>query len=316
MAENKISNRQAICEELIKLAEKDKNIVVLTSDSRGSGSMSPFIEKYPEQHVETGIAEQNIVGIAAGLAKGGKKPVVVSPASFLSMRSIEQIKVDVAYSHANVILLGISGGFSYGALGMTHHSLQDMASIGAIPGIDVILPADRFESVAVINDLMKNPRPAYIRIGRNAVPDVYDEGSVKYIPGKATIIREGFDACIIATGEMVYHAVKAADILKEENIFVKVINMHTIKPLDAESVKEAAKTKFVLTIEEHSVIGGLGSQVASVLAQNSAVNMKILAVPDEPAVAGTSSEVREHYGLTTENIVENIKAVINKFNKK
>lgn len=315
MAENKITNRQAICEELIKLAEKDKNIVVLTSDSRGSGSISPFIEKYPKQHVETGIAEQNIVGIAAGLAKGGKKPVVVSPAAFLSMRSIEQIKVDVAYSHANVVLLGISGGFSYGALGMTHHSLQDVASICAIPGIDVILPADRFECVSVLNDLMKNPRPAYIRIGRNAVPDVYDEGTVKYTPGKATVIREGFDACIIAAGEMVYHAVKAADILKEENIFVKVVNMHTIKPLDVEAIKEAAKTKFVLTIEEHSMIGGLGSQVASVLAQNSTVNMKILAVPDEPVIAGASAEVCKYYGLTAENIVKNIKAAISEFKK-
>ncbi len=309
MNENNISNRQAICETLVELAGQNQDIIVLTSDSRGSAGMAPFVEKYPAQHVETGIAEQNIVGIAAGMARMGKQPVVASPASFLTMRSIEQIKVDVAYSHTNVTLLGISGGLSYGALGMTHHSLQDIAVVSAIPGIDVILPADRFESSAVFYDLMSNPRPAYVRVGRNAVPDVYD-GDAGYQPGKATIVREGSDACIIATGEMVFAAAKAADILESEGVLVRVLDMHTIKPVDTQAIQQAADTGFVLTMEEHSIFGGLGSLVAGILAQYRPTRMRMLAIPDEPAVAGTSKQVFEHYGLTAENAARIIREAV------
>lgn len=312
MADVKISNRQAICETLIKLAEKDKDIIILTSDSRGSAGLSTFVEKYPLQHVETGIAEQNIVGIAAGLACRGKKPVVASPASFLTMRGIEQIKVDVAYSQTCVTLLGISGGLSYGALGMTHHSLQDIATLCAIPGIEVILPADRFESIDVFKELMNNPRPVYVRVGRNAVPDVFENGESNYIPGKATMIHPGDKACIIATGEMVYYAKKAAVALAHENISVRVLDMHTLKPMDTEAVVSAAATGFILTMEEHSVFGGLGSLVAEITAQSRPVRMKVLAIPDEPAIAGTSAEVFEHYGLTAENAVNIIREAVGK----
>ena len=311
MNENTISNRQAICETLIELAEKDQDIIVLTSDSRGSAGMAPFVEKYPEQHVETGIAEQNIVGIAAGLARAGKKTIVASPASFLTMRSIEQMKVDVAYSHTNVILLGISGGLSYGALGMTHHSLQDIAAVSAIPGIDVILPADRWESTAVFRDLLSNPRPAYVRVGRNAVPDVYDKDT-GYLPGKATTVTEGSDACIIATGEMVFVAKQASEALRQMGILVRVLDMHTIKPVDREAIRRAADTGFILTMEEHSVFGGLGSIVAGTLAQYRPTRMKMLAIPDEPAIAGTSAQVFEHYGLTAENAAQIIREAVGK----
>ena len=239
---NKIPNRQAICETLMEKVKEDKSIVALCSDSRGSASMTPFFNAFPENSIETGIAEQDIVGIAAGLASMGKKPVVASPASFLSMRAIEQIKVDVAYSRMPVVLYGISGGLSYGALGMTHHSLQDIAAIGAIPGIDVILPADRFESVAVIEDLMRTPRPAYLRIGRNAVEDVYEDGQTHYERGKATQLCEGEDAAIIATGEMVYPAKCAARLLYERGIRVRVFDMHTIKPLDRQAVEAVSYT--------------------------------------------------------------------------
>lgn len=312
MSDNKISNRQAICETLIRLAETDRDIFVLTSDSRGSAGLAPFVEKYPEQHVETGIAEQNIVGIAAGLASRRKKPVVASPASFLTMRSIEQIKVDVAYSHKNVVLLGISGGLSYGALGMTHHSLQDIAVLSAIPGLDVILPADRHESAAIFEDLMRTPRPAYVRVGRNAVPDVFENENTGYIPGRATVIHEGKDACIIATGEMVYQAKKAAERLEAESISVRVLDMHTVKPIDTEAVKQAADTGFVLTMEEHSVFGGLGSMVAGILSQNRPTQMRILAIPDEPAIAGTSAEAFNYYGLTAEQAAGIIREVVDK----
>lgn len=297
---NNIANRQAICDTLIELAEKDKNIIVLCSDSRGSAGLKPFYDIYPEQFIETGIAEQNIVGIAAGLASCGKKPVVASPACFLSARSAEQVKIDVAYSQTNVILLGISGGISYGALGMSHHSVQDIALMRAIPGIDVILPCDRFESAMVIRDLIKNPRPAYVRIGRNPVPDVFS-GETEYIKGKATLLHKGSDAAIIATGETVRYALDAALLLTEENINVQVYDMHTLKPLDEEAVLIASQTGFIVTMEEHSLYGGLGAAVAQIVCANSPCQIKSLAIPDEPAIAGKSEEVFKHYGITTEN---------------
>lgn len=304
---NKISNRQAICDALIDLACEDAGIVVLTSDSRGSAGLAPFVQAYPSQHVETGIAEQNIVGIAAGLASCGKKPVVASPACFLSMRSADQVKVDVAYSQNKVLLLGISGGLSYGALGMTHHSLQDIATIRAIPGIEVVLPADRFESAAVVRDWQRNPRPMYLRIGRNAVEDVFEDGNPLYTPGKATLLRQGPDAAIIATGEMVLYAKTAAGILEREGISITVMGMHTLKPFDVEAVRKAAATGFIVTMEEHSVYGGLGSAVAHVVCEHHPVPVKILAVADEPAVAGNSKEVFEYYGLTAENAASHIR---------
>ena len=304
----KVSNRQAICDKLIELAKTDGDIVVLTSDSRGSAGMTPFAEAYPDRIIETGIAEQNIVGIAAGLAQCGKKPVVASPACFLSMRSAEQVKVDVAYSRSNVMLLGISGGISYGALGMSHHSVQDIAMMRAMPGIDVIIPADRFESANVVEEWVKNPRPAYVRIGRNPVEDVFNSEISDYKPGKATVLRYGSDAYIIATGETVIIAQNAASDLKKEGISVGVIDMHTLKPLDEETIKKASDiSKIVVTIEEHSIYGGLGSAVGQIISNYRPIKVANIALPDEPAIAGTTSEVFAHYGLTKERIVELIK---------
>ncbi len=308
---NKISNRQAVCDTLLDLAATDRDIIVLTSDSRGSAGLTPFVEAYPKQHIETGIAEQNIVGIAAGLAASGKKPVVASPASFLSMRSIEQVKVDVAYSENPVLLLGISGGLSYGALGMTHHSLQDIAVMRAIPGLDVILPADRFETRDIVKDFIENPRPTYVRIGRNAVEDVFQEGKpTGYMPGKATFLHEGSDAAIIATGELVGPARDAANMLETQGIQITVVNMHTLKPFDETAVQKAAKTGFIVTMEEHSIYGGLGSAVTQIVCANQPVPVKTLAIPDEPAVAGASAEVYEHYGLTAKNACEIIRSYL------
>src|SRR5690554_6179153 len=198
---NKIANRQVICETLMELAAGDRDIMVLASDSRGSASMGPFVKEYPEQFVEMGIAEQNIVGVAAGLAHSGKKPFVASPACFLSMRAIEQIKVDVAYSNTNVKLIGISGGISYGALGMSHHSVQDIAVTRAIPGLAVMLPADRHETKKMIEALVDYEGGAYVRIGRNPVEDSYESEDGEFQIGKANTMREGNDITIIATGE-------------------------------------------------------------------------------------------------------------------
>lgn len=300
---NTIPNRQVICETLLKLAETDKDIMVLTSDSRGSAAMAPFAKAYPNQFVEVGIAEQNIVGISAGLAHSGKKPFVTSPACFLSMRSIEQIKVDVAYSGTNVKLVGISGGVSYGALGMSHHSVQDIAVARAIPGLAVVLPADRHETKRMTEALVKHQGGVYVRIGRNAVEDVYESDDYEFIIGKAVTLRDGTDLTIIATGETVRVALDTQKALQEVGVSCRVINMHTIKPLDEEAIIQAAgETGHIITVEEHSIFGGLGAAVAEVVVQHQLVPMRIIGIPDEPAIAGKSSEVFKHYGIHTDNL--------------
>lgn len=300
---NKIANRQVICDTLLELAQEDGSIMVLASDSRGSAAMAPFASAYPDQFVEVGIAEQNIVGISAGLAHSGKKPFVTSPACFLSMRSIEQIKVDVAYSATNVKLVGISGGVSYGALGMSHHSVQDLAVMRAIPGIAVLLPADRHETKKMTEALVAYEGGAYIRIGRNPVEDVYESDDYEFRIGKAVTLRDGNDITLIAAGETVKVAVDAAVALTEAGISARVINMHTIKPLDEEAILQAAReTGRIITIEEHSIHGGLGAAVAEIVVQQHPVPMRIVGIPDEPAIAGKTAEVFRHYGISVEHI--------------
>ena len=195
---NKIANRQVICDVLVEAAKEDKEIVALCSDSRGSASLTKFAETHPQQFIEVGIAEQNLVSISAGLAKCGKKPYAASPASFLSTRSYEQCKVDVAYSNTNVKLIGISGGVSYGALGMSHHSAQDIAAMCSIPNMRVYIPSDRLQTEFLFKALLKDEKPAYIRVGRNPVEDVYEEGNVPFEMDKATVLTEGTDLAIIA----------------------------------------------------------------------------------------------------------------------
>lgn len=309
---NKIPNRQVICQELMESVQIDKSIIVLASDSRGSASMGPFAEKYPENFVEVGIAEQNIIGIAAGLAACGKKTYVTSPACFVSMRSAEQVKVDMAYSNTNVKLIGISGGISYGALGMSHHSVQDLAIMRAIPNMTVMMPADRFETAAMMCALKNHVGPTYIRVGRNPVADVYED-IPDFVIGKAITLREGKDISLIGTGETVGFIKEAASILEAEGIMAEVLNIHTIKPLDTAAIIRAAqKTGAILTVEEHSVFNGLGAAVAEVVVQNCPVPMKILGIPDEPAIAGTSAQVYAHYGLDSAGIVKAVKELLQK----
>lgn len=305
---NKIPNRQAICEVLMEKAKEDKDIVVLCSDSRGSASLAPFANEYPKQFVEVGIAEQNLVSIAAGLAKCGKKPFAASPACFLSTRSYEQAKVDCAYSNTNVTLIGISGGISYGALGMSHHSAQDIAAMSAIPNMRVYLPSDRFQTAKLIEALLKDEKPAYIRVGRNPVEDVYSEESCPFEMDKATVITEGTDVAIIACGEMVGPAVQAAELLKAEGISAAVIDMYCVKPLDKKAIVKAAENaKLVITVEEHAPFGGLGSMVSQVVAGECPKKVVNLALPDAPVITGTSREVFDYYGLNGEGIVKTVK---------
>lgn len=305
---NKIPNRQAICEVLMEKAKEDKDIVVLCSDSRGSASLAPFANEYPKQFVEVGIAEQNLVSIAAGLAKCGKKPFAASPACFLSTRSYEQAKVDCAYSNTNVTLIGISGGISYGALGMSHHSAQDIAAMSAIPNMRVYLPSDRFQTAKLIEALLKDEKPAYIRVGRNPVEDVYSEESCPFEMDKATVITEGTDVAIIVCGEMVGPAVQAAELLKAEGISAAVIDMYCVKPLDKKAIVKAAENaKLVITVEEHAPFGGLGSMVSQVVAGECPKKVVNLALPDAPVITGTSREVFDYYGLNGEGIAKAVK---------
>ncbi len=302
---NKIPNRQAICDVLMEKAKADKDIMVLCSDSRGSASMTPFANAFPEQFVETGIAEQDLVSISAGLAKCGKKPFAASPACFLAARSYEQAKVDVAYSNTNVTLIGISGGISYGALGMSHHSAQDIAAMSAIPNMRVYLPSDRHQTRRLIEALLQDEKPAYVRVGRNAVEDIYTEDDCPFVMDKATVLQEGSDVALIACGEMVYPAKEAAKLLAEKGISVTVLDMYCIKPLDRESIIKAAETaKLVITVEEHSPFGGLGSMVAQVVSAECPKHVINMALPDSPVITGTSKEVFDYYGLNAEGIAK------------
>ena len=304
---NKIANRAVMCEVLKEAASKDKNVVVLCSDSRGSASLSSFADTFPEQFVEVGIAEQNLVSIAAGLASCGKKAFAVSPASFISTRSYEQCKVDCAYSDTNVKLIGISGGVSYGALGMTHHSAQDIAAMSAIPNMRVYLPSDRFQTRCVFEELLKDNKTAYVRIGRNPVEDVYSEGNVPFTMNKATVLAEGSDVLIVACGELVKASKDAAELLKAKGISAGVLDMYCVKPLDTETLlKHAEGKKLILTVEEHSPFGGLGSMVAQVISANSPRKVINLSLPDEPVITGKSQEVFAHYGMSAEGIAEKV----------
>lgn len=301
---NKIANKQAICDVLLQESEHDQDIVVLCSDSRGSGSMTPFVEQRPGQFVETGIAEQNLVTISAGLAKCGKKSFAVSPACFLSTRSMEQAKVDVAYNHANVKLIGISGGVSYGALGLTHHSTNDIAAMASIVNMRVYLPSDRLQTECLIRALLKDGEPAYIRVGRNAVEDVYEEGNVPFTFNRATLLRDGTDVTIIACGEMVTAAKQAGELLEQKGVSARVLDMYCLKPIDREAVLKAAReTRGIMTIEEHTAFGGLGSMVSQIVCAEHPVRVTSLTLPDEPVITGSSQQVFDYYGLNAEGIV-------------
>ena len=305
---SKIANKQKICEVLMEAAKTDKDIVALCSDSRGSASFTPFAEQYPEQFVETGIAEQNLVSISAGLAKCGKKPYAVSPSCFLSTRSYEQCKIDAAYSNTNVKLIGISGGISYGALGMSHHSAQDIAAMAAIPNMRVYLPSDHLQTECLMKALLKDEKPAYIRVGRNAVDPVYEEGKVPFEMDKATVVTEGKDAVIVACGEMVKPAADAAKLLEAEGIRVTVLDMYCVKPLDKDAIVKAAKNaKLVVTAEEHSPFGGLGSMVSQVVGRECPKKVVNLSLPDAPVITGTSKEVFDYYGLNAQGIAKTVK---------
>jgi transketolase len=296
--------RQIFTETLLDLARNDRNIVAVTTDARGSVTLTDFADNLPEQFVELGIAEQNAVSVGAGLASCGKKVFVCGPACFYSARSVEQIKLDVAYTGNNVKIVGVSGGVSYGALGASHHSLNDIAVMRTIPGLTVILPCDNHQTRIFTGALVHYPHPVYIRMGRAPVPVVYESEDISFQIGKANILMEGSDITLIGTGETVFHILEAGKTLKESGIHARIIDMHTVKPIDSEIILKAAHdTGRIITVEEHSMLGGLGSSVAEIVSQTYPVRVKILGFPDQFAIQGSSPELFRHYGLTKENIV-------------
>lgn len=292
-------NQQVFSDTLLKLAKNDRNLLVVTSDSRGSGRLVAFGNQLPDQVVEVGIAEQNLVGVAAGLAASGKHVFAVSPACFLTARGLEQIKNDVAYSDQPVTLVGISAGISYGALGTTHHSLHDLAVLQAINNIDIVVPADNFETQAAVEAAVTHPRPLYIRLGKKAMHHLHAE-DMSFTIGKAIRVRRGDALAFLATGETVEIAVQAADLLAGRGVSVDVFSFHSLRPFDEAAVLEVARrVGAIVTVEEHSVHGGLGSRVASLLMQVGVTPaLHIAGIPDEYTYPGSQQEIFAHYGIT------------------
>lgn len=302
------SCRHAFTETLLEAARADPSIIAVTSDAKGSVTLGEFEKALPDQFLEMGIAEQNTVGVSAGLARSGKKPFVCGPACFYSARAIEQVKNDVAYANTNVKIVGVSGGVSYGALGSTHHSLHDIAFMRAIPNMIMLLPCDMAQTRAVTRFLTTYTGPAYMRIGRAAVPDVYAEGPAPFALGRANLVREGRHCTIVATGETVHHAAGAAARLAAEGIEARLLDMPSLKPLDEAALVAAAReTGAIITVEEHSIHGGLGSATAEVLAQRCPTPMRIIAFADEFVPAGSSRELFAYYGITAEAIASSVK---------
>jgi transketolase len=309
MSENTVSNtipcRKAFTEQLLACAKQDKSILVLTSDARGSVTLDKFAEELPAQFVEVGIAEQNLIGLSAGLATCGKKVFACGPACFLSARSLEQVKVDVGYTHTNVKIIGVSGGVSYGALGTSHHSLHDIAVMRAISGLSIILPCDIHQTRKMTCALADWEGPVYVRMGRNAVPDVYTAENAPFTLGQANTLREGEDLTLIGAGETVWHTLQAAELLLKAGVKARVLDMHTLKPLDTKTLLRAAKeTRALITVEEHCIHGGLGAAVAEFVSEHSPLPVKIIGIPDEPSVTGNSQEVFSYYGLSGERIAQ------------
>lgn len=299
------ANLEEFSATLIELAGNDRNILAVTSDSRGSGKLVPFAEKFPDQIVEVGIAEQNLVGVSAGLASAGKNVFTVSPACFLATRSLEQIKNDVAYSNQPVTLVGISAGVSYGALGSTHHSLHDVAALRAINNVVIVVPADNFESHEAIMAASRSLKPVFLKFGKKAMPDL-PRKEKKFEIGKASVICEGDDVAFIACGETVAPAYEAAMLLESDGIKATVISMHTVRPLDTGTLEKLAKKcRAMVTVEEHSVHGGLGEACASWLMQfGHHLPFRIVGIPDEDTMTGSQTEIFSHYGISGEGLMK------------
>ena len=305
--------RDSFVATLETLAEQNNKIVAVCNDSVGSSKLTGFREKWPERLVNVGIAEQNMVGVGAGLANGGKIPFVCAASCFLTGRALEQIKADVAYSNANVKLCGISSGMAYGELGPTHHSIEDFAWLRVLPGITIIAPADPIETKRAVEFAANHNGPVFLRLSRIGVPAIFDN-DYRFKPGKASLIRPGSEITIIANGTLSHRAMLAAQLLSDQGIEARVLNLATISPIDTSAIIAAAKeTGAIVTCEEHSVHGGLGSAVAEIVVQHCPVPMKILGVPGLFAPTGSANFLLDEFGMSAKGISDAaIKLIHNK----
>ena len=294
--------RDAYSKALEELAQRDERIVVVVNDSVSSAKMKGFQALFPERFINVGIAEQNMVGVSAGLANGGKIPYVCGAACFITARAMEQVKVDLGYSNHNVRLVGISSGMAYGELGPTHHSIEDVGWMRIIPNMTIVVPADAAETRAVIEYSGRHVGPMFLRISRIPVPDVSPPGA-EFELGKAVRLRDGSDITLMANGVMVCRALEAAEQLAAAGIEARVENMSSVKPIDRAAIEDAARnTGGIVTAEEHSIYGGLGGAVAEIVTQTHPAKMRILGVPGVFAPTGCAEFLLEHFGLTAEGI--------------
>jgi transketolase len=293
--------RGAFAETLVALAASDPRIVAVVNDSVGSSNLREFKRLFPDRLVNLGIAEQNMVGVSAGLAGAGKVPFVCGASCFLTARALEQIKADLAYSRHNVKLCGMSSGLAYGQLGPTHHSIEDVAWTRAIAGMTVVVPADPMETAQCVRAAAGFEGPVFLRLSRLPVPAVHPSG-YEFRIGRAARLRNGADVTLVANGIMVCRALEAARLLESDGIDAAVLNMSTVRPIDAEAIIEAARRGPIVTIEEHTTFGGLGGAVAEVVVSSQPTRMRLLGVPGVFAPTGSAEFLLEHFGLTPPHI--------------
>ena len=311
MTIQKKATRQAYGEILAELGEINKDIVVLDADLSGSTKTAIFAKKFPERFFNSGIAEGNMIGVAAGLAAAGKTVFASSFAMFAVGRAFEQIRNSVAYPNLNVKICASHAGLTVGEDGATHQTVEDISIMRSLPNMVVISPADAVEAVEAVRMAEQYKGPVYIRLGRSDVPIVYDKENYKFEFGKGITLKEGDDATIIATGIMVHEALEAAKTLEAEGINVRVIDIHTIKPIDKDIIIKAAKeTKGIVTAEEHSIIGGLGSAVAEVLVEENPAKLTRIGVKDKFGCSGKPRELLEKYEITANDIIKAVKNII------
>ncbi len=307
-----IATRDAYGEALKELGAINKDIVVLDADLSSSTKTAVFKKAFPERFFNVGIAEQNLIGTAAGLATAGKIPFASTFAVFATGRAYEIIRNSVAYPKLNVKIAATHAGLTVGEDGATHQALEDISLMRSLPNMVVLCPADAVETKKCVFKAVEHKGPVYIRLGRSQVPVLFDE-NYEFEIGKGVQLRDGNDVTIIATGVMVAKALEASDVLVKENISARVINMSTIKPIDKEIIIKAAKeTKGIITVEEHNIIGGLGSAVAEVLVENYPARMIRIGTMDTFGESGDANQLLDKYGLSVENIVNKAKEVLNR----
>lgn len=304
----KIATRDSYGNALVELGKEHENLVVLDADLAGATKTGTFQKAFPERHIDCGIAEGNMIGVAAGLATTGMVPFASSFAMFAAGRAFEQIRNSVGYPKLNVKIGATHAGISVGEDGATHQCNEDIALMRTIPGMTVINPADDVEAKAAVEAAIKFEGPVYMRFGRLAAPVFNDKDNYKFELGKGITLKEGNDVTIIATGLMVSKAIEAAEKLKADGIDARVINIHTIKPIDRDIIAKAAKeTKFIVTVEEHSIIGGLGSAVSEVVTETNPCKVVKIGVNDEFGYSGPAVDLLEKFGLSVDNIVKTVK---------